>query len=115
MAEGRDGRRDTFDYFMENVNRLVSDHHFRDVMKELDEGRKETLSLLVSDPAAFLRFRGVQVPADFRISVKRRPHDDVAKRGGGGGHIIICDCIEVCFLRYCVIFCYCNIFELQTA
>lgn len=112
MAEERGGR-SPFDYFMDNISRLQADQNFREVLRELDEGRKETLSLLASDPAAFLRYRGVQIPQDFRVSVKRRPHDDAAVKGGGGGGgpIIICDCVEVCFLRYCVIFCYCKIFE----
>jgi hypothetical protein len=70
MAEQRDGRA-PFDYFMENVNRLLADQHFREVLRELDEGKKETLSLLASDPTAFLRYRGVQIPQDFRISVKK--------------------------------------------
>jgi hypothetical protein len=109
MAEKRDGRA-AFDYFMDNVTRLQADQHFREVLSELDEGRKETLSLLASDPAAFLRYRGVQIPQDFRVSVKKRPHD-AATEGGGGGPIIICDCVEFCFLRYCVIYCYCKIFE----
>ena len=113
MAEQRDGR-DTFDYFMENVNHLLADQHFREVLRELDEGRKETLSLLASDPAAFLRYRGVQIPQDFRVSVKKTSKDAAAD-GGGEGHIIICDCVEVCFLRYCLILCYCKIFENQQA
>jgi hypothetical protein len=83
VADERDGR-NTFDYFMDNVARLQTDQHFRDVLRELDEGRKETLSLLASDPAAFLRYRGVQIPHDFRVSVTKRPHDAVAKGGGGG-------------------------------
>jgi hypothetical protein len=101
MTEERDGRA-AFDYFMENVNRLLADEHFREVLRELDEGRKESLSLLASDPAAFLRYRGVQIPQDFRISVKKTSKD-AATHGGGQGHIIICDCVEVCFLRYCMI------------
>jgi hypothetical protein len=111
MAEERDGRT-PFDYFMENADRLEADPHFREVLRELDEGRKETLSLLVSDPAAFLRYRGVQIPQDFRVSVKRTFEDAVTKGGGGGqGIIIICDCVEVCFMRYCKIWCYCRVFE----
>jgi hypothetical protein len=106
MAEGRDGRT-TFDHFMENVNRLQADPHFREVLRELDEGRKETLSLLASDPAAFLRHRGVQIPQDFRVSLKKTSKDAAV----GQGYIIRCDCIEVCFLRYCSILCYCEIDE----
>lgn len=102
-----------FDYFWEHVARLQASRHFRDVLKELDEGRKETLSLLVSDPATYLRYRGVDVPQDFRVSVKRTFQDAATHGTGGGGqgHIIICDCVEVCFLRYCTIYCYCRIFE----
>ncbi len=100
----------TFDYFMDNLTRLHADQHFREVLRELGEGRKETLSLLASDPAAFLRYRGVQIPQDFRVSVKKRPHDADA-RGGGQGYFIVCDCIEVCFLRWCSILCTCNVFR----
>jgi hypothetical protein len=109
MTEERDGR-GAFDYFMENISRLLADQHFREVLRELDEGRKETLSLLASDPAAFLRYREVQIPQDFRVSLKRNSND-AATHGGGQGYIIVCDCLEVCFLRYCSIFCYCKIFE----
>jgi hypothetical protein len=105
------GGRAAFDYFMENVNRLLADQHLREVLRELDEGRKETLSLLASDPAAFLRYRGVQIPQDFRVSVKKTSKEEVASNGGGGGRIIICDCVEFCFLGWCSILCYCRIFE----
>jgi hypothetical protein len=113
MAEEREGAA-PFDYYMESVNRLIADQHFREVLRELDEGRKETLSLLASDPPAFLRYRGVQVPQDFRVSI-RRTSKDAATHGGGEGIILICDCLEVCFLRWCSIFCYCRIFESQQA
>jgi hypothetical protein len=111
MAEERDGRA-TFDYFMDNVISLLADLHYREVLRELDEGRKETLSLLAADPAALLRNRGVKIPQDFRVSVKKTSKD-AAISGGGGGPIILCDCVEVCFLRWCSILCYCNIFENQ--
>lgn len=109
MTQEPDGRA-PFDYFMENLNLLLADQHFREVLRELDEGRKETLSLLASDPAAFLRYRGVQIPNDFRVSIKKTS-SEAATNGGGQGNIIVCDCIEFCFLRYCTIFCYCRIFE----
>jgi len=108
MAEERDGK--AFDYFLENVSRLLADKNFREVLKELDENRKETKSLLASDPAGFLRYRGVKIPADFRVSTKKTSRE-AATHGGGDGYIIVCDCIEVCFLRYCSILCYCTIFE----
>jgi hypothetical protein len=109
MAEERNGRA-AFDYFMQNVSRLLADQNFRDVLNELDDGRKETFALLSNDPAAFLRSRRVEIPHDFRVSVNKTSKD-AATHGGGGGHIIICDCVEVCFLRWCAIICYCNIFE----
>lgn len=59
MAQERDGKA-TFDYFMDQVDNLHSDQHFRAILRELDEGRKDTLSLLVSDPAAYLRHRGLR-------------------------------------------------------
>lgn len=111
MASEHD-RKAPLDYFLDNVNRLQTDPRFREILRELDEGQKETLNLLASDPSAFLRYRGVQIPDGFRVSFKKRPHDDARPvGGGGGGPIILCDCIEVCFLRYCSILCYCVIFE----
>jgi hypothetical protein len=109
MVEEQDGK-SAFDYFWENVKRLQADQHFREVLRELDERRKETLSLLVSDPAAFLRYRGVEIPQDFRVSVKRTV-EDAATHGSGAGQglEIICDCIVICFLRYCAIYCDCVI------
>jgi hypothetical protein len=109
MTEERRDGKSAFDYFMDNITRIQANQEFREVLRELDEGRNETLSLFASDPAAFLRYRGVEIPSDFRVSAKKRPHDAAAQ--GGGGHIIICDCVELCFLRYCVIYCYCKIFE----
>ena len=102
--------RSAFDYFWDNANRLQADQNFREVMRELDEGRQETLSLLVSDPAGFLRFRGIQIPQDFRVSVKRTVEAVAAPGGGTGtGHEIRCDCIVICFLRYCGIICTCRV------
>jgi hypothetical protein len=108
VAEEREAS--PFDYFMDNVNRLLADQQFRNVLRELDEGQKETLSLLASDPDAFLRYRGVQIPQDFRVSVKKTSKE-AASDGDGDGYIIVCDCVEVCFLRYCSILCYCRVFE----
>lgn len=108
MAEKPD-ERSAFDYFWDNANRLQADQNFREVLKELDEGRQETLSLLVSDPAGFLRFRGIQIPQDFRVSMKKTVEPAVAPGGGGAGYEITCDCIVICFLRYCGIICTCRI------
>lgn len=110
MAEERD-ERSAFDYFWDNAQRLQADQSFREVLRELDEGRQDTLSLLVSDPAGFLSFRGIQIPQDFRVSVKRTFEHVAAPGGGGGGtgHEITCDCIVICFLRYCGIVCSCRV------
>lgn len=115
MAEDQDGR-SAFDYFWENVNRLQADQHFREVLRELAEGRKDTLSPLVSDPAAFLRYRGVQLPQDFRVSVKRTVEDAAPDGSGAGqGHGIICDCIVICFLQYCAIYCDCEVVDIDAS
>jgi hypothetical protein len=75
-------RKPAFEKFMEGVNGLLADRHFRQVLMELDAAEKEeTLSLLAPDPAAFLRYRGVQVPQDFRFSVKT--HSEATATGGG--------------------------------
>jgi hypothetical protein len=112
MAEELD-ERTAFDYFWDSVTRIQTDQHFREVLREIGQGKNDTLGQLVSDPAAFLTHRGIQIPKDFRVSVRRNFRDSSASHAGGGGqgYIIVCDCIEVCFLNYCTIFCYCDVFE----
>jgi hypothetical protein len=103
MAEDRKA---TLDDFMENVNRLSADRHFREVLAELDENREDTLSLLAPDPATFLRDRGVQIPQDYRLSVDMR-HE--AATGGGGGWGRTCVCLVICRGRWCFYICVCRV------
>ncbi|MGA9162724.1 MAG: hypothetical protein WB297_17910, partial [Actinomycetota bacterium] len=61
-----------FEKFMEGVSGLLADRKFREVLTELEREGEEAASLLASDPAAFLKHRGVQIPEDFRLSVERQ-------------------------------------------
>jgi hypothetical protein len=98
-------RKAAFDHFMENVNRLLSDPNFREVLTELDEEGEEAVSILAPDPAAFLRHRGVQIPEDFRLSV----HETSEKAATGGGGRTICYCLRICWWRWCITICICRI------
>jgi hypothetical protein len=55
---------------MPNVDRLPADPQFRGGAKEPDEGGKKPLAY--SHPS-FLRYGGVQISQDFRVSSLRRP------------------------------------------
>jgi hypothetical protein len=88
-----------------------------------DPNETLTRGRLLIAMSAFIRYLGVQIPQDFRVSIKKTfkdaaTHEPVTRAeieeipgGGGGGPIIICDCVVFCFLRYGVIFCYCTIIE----
>lgn len=98
-------RRAAFDHFMENVNRLVADRHFRDVLMDLDAEGEEAVSLLAPDPAAYLRHQGVQIPQDFRLSVDKTT--EAAPTTGGSR--TVCYCLRICWWRWCITICICRI------
>jgi hypothetical protein len=100
-------RRPAFEKFMENVNGLLADRNFREVLMELD-AEEESVSLLAPDPAAFLRYRGVKIPEDFILSVESHT-EAPAKSGGGGGGGTICYCLRICWWRWCITICICRI------
>jgi hypothetical protein len=104
MAKEQD-RKPAFEQFMEGVNSLLADRRFREILMELDAANGEdVVSLLAPDPAAFLRYRGVQIPQDFRFSVEKHPE---AVPTGVGLHIN-CYCLQICWLRWCVWICICR-------
>jgi hypothetical protein len=100
-----DGRA-AFEKFMEGVNRLLADENFREVLLELEAEGEEAVSLLAPDPAAFLRYRGVQIPEDFYLTVEQSSEKAT---GGGGGQTKVCYCLRICWWRWCVEFCVCKI------
>jgi hypothetical protein len=105
MAKEQD-RKPAFEKFMEGVNGLLADRHFREVLMELDAAQGEdALSLLGPDPAAFLRYRGVQLPQDFRFSVES--HGEAATTGVGIH--ITCYCLRICWWRWCISICICRV------
>jgi len=100
-------RQPAFEKFIEGVNRLLADQKFREVLMEIDKEEEEAISLLAPDPAAFLRYRGVQIPQDFRLSVEE--HSEAATTGTGTGKRTVCYCLEICWWRWCIRICICKI------
>jgi hypothetical protein len=113
-------RSEAFDRFMEGVNGLLADRTFREVLLELDREGEEAASLLASDPAAFLKFRGVQIPEDFRLSVEKRVEGEATAAAVGTGPgtdlgpgtrqpRVVCYCLKICWWRWCIEICVCRI------
>jgi hypothetical protein len=98
MAKEED-RNPTFEKFMEGVNQLLVDRSLREVLREVDAREEETISLLTSDPAAFLRYRGIQIPEYFRVSVHQKS-EEAAK-----GTTTTRYCLTVCAWRWCFTIC----------
>jgi hypothetical protein len=99
-----DERKAAFATFIEGVNHLSSNARFQEILFEFDTRGEEAALFAMADPAGYLKLRGVEVPEDFRVSVKRR--EDI---GTGGGGIIVCYCWEVCYLAWCWIICRCGL------
>ena len=99
----------TFDKFLENVNRLMADKNFREVLHEIDTEEGEAISLLAPDPAAFLRHRGVKIPEDYRISVEEQLADSTPSKPGKPGKQTVCYCLRICWWRWCITICICKI------
>lgn len=106
-------RTELFEKFMEGVSGLLADRTFREVLTELEGEGEEAASLFASDPAAFLKHRGVQIPEDFRLSVERQIEGEAEAAapgtGTGGGRRVVCWCLKVCFLWWCFTVCFCRI------
>jgi hypothetical protein len=94
-----------FEKFLQGVNGLLGDRHFRDVLLELNGAKEDAVSLLTPDPAAFLKYRGIQIPEDFRFSVEKHP----AAATTGTGLKIDCYCLQICWLRWCIWICSCKV------
>jgi hypothetical protein len=92
-------RSEAFDKFMGDVNRLLADETLREVLQELDKEETEAFDLLAPDPAAFLRYRGVQIPEDYRITVRQEPQE-AAK-----GTTVTWYCLTICWWRWCFSIC----------
>jgi hypothetical protein len=100
-----DDRGASFEQFLEGVNRLQADRAFREVLLEIDAEGEDAASLLGADPAAYLKHRGVEIPEDFRISVEQTSR----RTGTGTGTTTRCWCVRICWLWWCVSFCFCRI------
>lgn len=98
MLTDHDGRK-SFQNFMDGFNRLMADEKFREVLLELDSEGEKAINLLAPDPAAFLRFQGVQIPEDFRIAVEQ--HSEAASKGTR----TVRYCLRICWWRWCISIC----------
>jgi hypothetical protein len=92
-------RTKAFDKFMEETNKLFADPKLREVLHELDAEGEEAFDLLAPDPAAFLRYRGVKIPPDYRITVEQQ---EVERQKGGSTTAY---CLRICWWRWCITIC----------
>jgi hypothetical protein len=92
-------RTEAFAKFIDEVTKLLGDERMREVLHELDTEGEEAVNLLAPDPAAYLRYRGVEIPADYRITVEQ----EVLERAKGTTSTTVC--IRVCWWRWCITIC----------
>ena len=97
-------RTKAFDTFLDHAGRLLGDTRLREVLHELDAEGEEAFDLLAVDPASFLRYQGVEIPADYRISVTRRPDPDTAVARSKGS-TTTAYCLRICWWRWCITNC----------
>ncbi len=57
-------------------------------LMEITAEEEEAISVLAPDPAALLRYRGVQIPEDFRLSMEK--HAEAATAAGTGPSATAC-------------------------
>lgn len=92
-------RTEAFEKFMGDVNKLLADERLREVLHELDKEGEEAFNMLAPDPAAYLRYRGVEIPADYRITVEQ--HAEKAAKGT----TTTMYCLRICWWRWCITIC----------
>jgi hypothetical protein len=104
-----DERKAAFTTFLEGVNRLSSDARFQEILFEFDTRGEEAARFAMTDPAGYLKLRGVEVPDGFKVSVERREAAAPGDGNGGGGGGTTCYCLVICFLWWCWYVCYCRV------
>jgi hypothetical protein len=92
-------RTKAFNKFLEETNKLFADEKLREVLHELDVEGEEAFELLSPDPAAFLRYRGVKIPPDYRITVEQQVERQK------GGTTVTAYCLRICWWRWCITIC----------
>jgi hypothetical protein len=93
-----------FNSFLDTVSRLLADETLREVLRELDAEGEEAFDLLATDPAAFLKFQGVENPDGYRVSVTRQPEPETAA-ATKGGTTTTAYCLRICWWRWCITIC----------
>lgn len=92
-------RTEAFEKFLGNVNKLLGDATLREVLQELDKEGAEAFELLAPDPAAYLRYRGVKIPEDYRVTVEQRAE------ASAKGTTTTAYCLRICWWRWCITIC----------
>lgn len=92
-------RTDALEKFLGNVNALLGDATLREVLQELDKEGEEAFELLAPDAAAYLRYRGVKLPEDYRVTVEQ--HAEKAAKGT----TTTAYCLRICWWRWCITIC----------
>jgi hypothetical protein len=100
-------RTEAFEKFIGNVNRLLADERLREVLQELDKEGEEAFDLLAPDPAAYLRYRGVEIPEDYRITVEQQeePVEGTTAAARRTRTTTTRYCVRICWWRWCVSIC----------
>jgi hypothetical protein len=92
-------RSKAFSKFMEDVSKLLADEKLREVLQELDTEGEEAFELLAPDPGAFLRYRGVKIPADYKVEVQQTA--EARTKGTTTTYY----CLRICWWRWCITIC----------
>ena len=92
-------RTKAFETFLGNTNKLLADATLREVLQELDEEGEEAFELLAPDAAAYLRYRGVKIPDDYRVTVEQRAEQSAK------GTTTTAYCLRICWWRWCITIC----------
>jgi len=92
------------DTFLDHAGRLLTDVRLREVLHELDTEGEEAFDLLAVDPAAFLRYQGVEIPDGYRISATRQAEPD-STAAATKGTTTTAYCLRICWWRWCITIC----------
>ncbi len=98
-------REKAFGAFLQNANRLLADERLREVLTEIDASGRDALEQLGPDATAALRFRGVDIPQDYRVELVEDVEDAAAAAKKGKGTSTTKYCLRICWWRWCVEVC----------
>jgi hypothetical protein len=102
-------RAKAFGKFLDEVNKLLVNPKLREVLEELDAEGEEAFALLAPDPAAFLRYKGVEIPADYKVTVEQQEERQA------GRTTVTLYCLRICWWRWCLTICIVVVSKTSTA